>query len=60
MVRLSLYGPIVAVRLRANLEAHSWTNDRPVMAHSGPSDGQGIRQLVMSDVEAVRMTGAEV
>src|SRR5262249_60054357 len=27
-----LYGPIVAVRLRANLEAHSWTNERPVMA----------------------------
>src|SRR5262249_53038886 len=26
-----LYGPIVAVRLRANLEAHSWTNERPVM-----------------------------
>src|SRR5262249_52607186 len=24
-----LYGPIVAVRLRANLEAHSWTNERP-------------------------------
>src|SRR5215470_11001184 len=22
-----LYGPIVAVRLRANLEAHSWTNE---------------------------------
>src|SRR6516225_7110123 len=28
-----LYDPIVAVRLRANLEAHSWTNERPVMAH---------------------------
>src|SRR5215475_318652 len=28
-VILSLYGPIVAVRLRANLEAHSWTNERP-------------------------------
>src|SRR5262249_25761781 len=27
-------GPIVAVRLRANLEAHSWTNQRPVMALS--------------------------
>jgi hypothetical protein len=28
-----LYGPIVAVRPRANLEAHSWTNERLVMAH---------------------------
>jgi hypothetical protein len=28
-----LYGPIVVVGLRANLEAHSWSNERPVMAH---------------------------
>jgi hypothetical protein len=27
-----LYAPIVAVRLRANLEALSWINERPVMA----------------------------
>src|SRR5215469_4654094 len=33
LVRSSLYGPIVAVRLRPNLEAHSWTNERQVMAH---------------------------
>src|SRR5215469_10549346 len=31
-VILTLYGPIVAVRLRANLEAHSWTSKRPVLA----------------------------
>src|SRR5262245_7196329 len=30
-----LYGPIVDVRLRANFEAHSWTNARAVMARSG-------------------------
>jgi len=34
MVRSSSYGPIVSVRLRANLEAHSWTNERPVMAEA--------------------------
>src|SRR6516162_10162647 len=32
-----LYDPIVAVRLRANLEAHSWTNERPVTALPGIS-----------------------
>src|SRR5262249_20807871 len=32
----SLYGPIVAVRLRANLEALSWTNKRSVMARRRP------------------------
>jgi hypothetical protein len=33
MVRWSLYDPIVAAGLRANLEAYSWTNERPVMGH---------------------------
>jgi hypothetical protein len=29
-----LYGPIVAVRLQANAEARSWTNERPVLARA--------------------------
>jgi hypothetical protein len=29
------YGPIVAVGPRANLEAHSWTNERPVALSDG-------------------------
>jgi hypothetical protein len=36
-VILTYMVPIVAVRLRANLEAHSWTNERPVTALPGIS-----------------------
>src|SRR5262245_57680582 len=40
-----LYCPIVAVRLRANLGAHSWTNERPVMARPGRADHHRDRLL---------------
>src|SRR5262245_6643378 len=40
-----LYAPIVAVRLRTNLEAHSWTNERPVMARTCRPSMSALRPL---------------
>src|SRR5262245_61653070 len=54
-----LYGSIVTVRLRANFEAHSLTNERPVMALRDLASRTQGRNAPKADMpEPTRMTDA--